>query len=76
VDEPQLSKNKECSVHRPVIWQLAEGGGQLAASHGGKKGRLSALEFGVDAVSAIPSHVRVEIKSLAGLAQSRGIVAL
>lgn len=32
----QLCKNKECSVHRPIIWQLGGGGRQLATSHGGK----------------------------------------
>lgn len=76
VDEAQLYKNKECSVHRPIIWQLAGGGGQLAARPGGTKGRLLALEFGVDAVAAIPSQSRVENESLAGLAQSRGIGSL
>lgn len=60
-------------MHRPIIWQLAGGGGQLADRHGGKKGRLLALEFGVDAVAAISSQSRVGIESLAGLAQSRGI---
>jgi hypothetical protein len=58
------------------IWQLTGGGGQLAARHGGKQGRLLALEFGVDAVAAIPSPSKVEIESFAGLAQSRGIASL
>lgn len=48
--KPSCARNKECSVRWPIIWQLDRGGGQLAAIQR-KKGRLPALEFGLDAVS-------------------------